>query len=205
MVAQFPILKSAQVPAAPKFSLSACEFSLVQDVDGQVLGRLYSPVAIPLNPESSRKLVDVRFGGKVILFESSYADYRHLANYCAKSNVPATRYQTKQLLDKLAQRQWAQVKAQPAPAPVKAQPQYKLVVDVWESASTSTALCCPITIPVQRTLALPPARPKAEPICTEKVNELAWTRKELVAIAKTLGHSIKSKATKSDIISLICA
>lgn len=196
MVAQFPILKSAQVFATPKFRLSACEFCLIETTDGEILGRLFSPVAIPLAKDSSRQVVDVRYGGRVILFKSTYADYKHLSEFCQKSNVAATRYTTGQLLRKLSQRQYAAVQSQPAPAPVK---------DVWASAATSTPFACPVSFPVQPILALPPAHPEAEPICIEKVNELAWTRKDLVTIAKTLGHTIKSKATKSDIIALICA
>ena len=156
MVAQFPILKSARVAqesAAPKFRLSECEFCLIETADGKILGRLYSPVAIPLAKDSSRKIVDVRFQGRVILFESTYADYRHLSEFCKKSNVAATRWQTRQLLDKLAQRQWAQVTAQPAPAPVKKQESQAVLVERGE------LVAYPHIRPVR---ALPPARAELE-------------------------------------------
>lgn len=197
MVAQFPILKSArvsaQVPAVPKFRLSECEFCMIETVDGKILGRLYSPVAIPLNPDSARKVVDVRFQGRVILFESTYADYRHLSEFCKKSNVAATRWQTRQLLDKLAQRQWAQVTAQPAPAPVKREVEAE--ADVWDAASLSTEIACPVTFPVQPTLLLMPA---AEPTAPDYSK---LTRKELAAIAGVkLG-----KQTKAQLLALISA
>lgn len=194
MVAQFPILKSArvaQVPAAPKFRLSECEFCLIETADGKILGRLYSPVAIPLAKDSARKIVDVRFQGRVILFESTYADYRHLSEFCKKSNVAATRYQTNQLLRKLGQRQWAAVTAQPAPAPVKRE----VEVDVWAQAPQSTEIACPVTFPVQPTLLLMPA---AEPSAPDYSS---LTRKELAAIAGVkLG-----KQTKAQLLALISA
>ena len=192
MVAQFPILKSARVAAQPTtFKLSDCEFSLFESPDGKILGRLYAPGVLPIAKDSARKIVDIRFGGKVILFESSYADYRHLANHCKKSNVAATRWQTRQLLDKLAQRQWAQVTAQPAPAPVKKQESQAVLVERGE------LVMYPHIRPVR---ALPPARePELELNSSPDYSSL--TRKELAAIA---GVKL-SKQTKAQLIALISA
>jgi hypothetical protein len=198
MVAQFPILKSARSAevVAPKFRLSDCEFSLVQTEDGKILGRLFSPIAIPVSANTVRKIVDVRYQGRVILFESTYADYRHLSEFCQKSNIAATVLKTAQLLRKLAQRQWAAAQAQPAPAPKK---------DAWDLPALSSPLACPVEFPIAPTLLLPPAREIAESICVEPVNPAAWNRKDLVAIAKTLGISHSPRATKAELISLLCA
>lgn len=200
MVAQFPILKSARSGevVAPKFRLSDCEFSLVQAENGKILGRLFSPIAIPISDKSARKIVDVRYQGRVILFESTYADYRHLSEFCQKSNVAATRGMTTQLLRKLAQRQWAAVQAQPAPAPAPKK-------DAWDLPALSSPLTCSVEFPVAPTLLLTPAREVAESICVEPVNPAAWNRKELVAIAKSLGISHSPRATKAELISLLCA
>lgn len=197
MVVAAPILKSAARPevSAPKFRLSECEFCLIETAEGKILGRLFSPVEIPLAKDSARKIVDVRYQGRVILFESTIADYKHLANFCRKSNVTATRIVTGQLLRKLAQREWAVAHAQPLPSPKK---------DAWDLPALSSPFACPITPVVLPTLLLPPAREVAESICVEPVNQAAFTRKDLVAIAKSLGLSFSPRATKAELIALCC-